>query len=257
MQALLKWLRSLEPIGKIPRIPLSWIKALPLGIGVPLVVLIVSVPPDEITSNVSKWAAKIGIAHLPIWVSNQSFDQQFIVATLAVLFVYACFVYASGRNAIILVASSFIAALAAWILWPSETPDTSPIALSFVWNGIDNFDTQRITLKYSIVNNRLGPIIINDIPLLTVVQIHKYIFPGDTAACFGAHLDSLDLAAAPDREANLDDLGNSRYAVVVWPKIISINGQDTELPQTIARRQSLTVAATYYLDKVDRRKSDN
>ncbi len=54
-------------------------------VGVPVLVVILSLPPDQVISNLSKWMHWIGISNVPKWVSNPSVDR---IVILSIVLIY-------------------------------------------------------------------------------------------------------------------------------------------------------------------------
>jgi hypothetical protein len=63
-------------------------KAFPLGVGVPLLIGAASVSPHDAASNFSRWAEKIGIHDLPLWLTQAAGDRRVIYTALAFVPVY-------------------------------------------------------------------------------------------------------------------------------------------------------------------------
>ncbi|MBO0739726.1 MAG: hypothetical protein J2P48_24835, partial [Alphaproteobacteria bacterium] len=51
------------------------LKALPLGVCLPLVIAAASVGPDDAVSNISKWTQWFGFRNPPDWLTSRSADQ--------------------------------------------------------------------------------------------------------------------------------------------------------------------------------------
>jgi hypothetical protein len=64
------------------------LKALPLGLGLPVLIAAASVSPKDAISNLSKWAAYLGIHNIPPWLSNVATDRWVIYGSLLVAVVY-------------------------------------------------------------------------------------------------------------------------------------------------------------------------
>jgi hypothetical protein len=58
------------------------IKALPLGVGVPVVIGAASIGPEEAASNLSKWAHEIGLHDLPTWLLDKGADRYAIIGAI-------------------------------------------------------------------------------------------------------------------------------------------------------------------------------
>src|SRR5260370_4763805 len=65
------------------------LKALPLGVAVPMLVGAASVRHEDAVSNLLKWVHRIGIHDLPDWLTYASTDRRVIYASLFAAFVYA------------------------------------------------------------------------------------------------------------------------------------------------------------------------
>ena len=69
------------------------LKVLPLGLILPVVLTASAVGPDDVASNISKWAAKIGIQNLPTWVTATAFDRRAQIISTAICALYAFLVW--------------------------------------------------------------------------------------------------------------------------------------------------------------------
>jgi hypothetical protein len=69
------------------------VKALPLGLLLPLVVGAASVKPDDAVSNFSAWATRFGITHVPDWVSSPAADNRIIFGAFGVAAIYAFLIW--------------------------------------------------------------------------------------------------------------------------------------------------------------------
>lgn len=67
----------------------EWLKVLPLGLGVPIVIGAASVSPDDAVSNISKWIARLGFHDLAIWLSARGADHEVIIWTCMAGALYA------------------------------------------------------------------------------------------------------------------------------------------------------------------------
>jgi hypothetical protein len=70
------------------------IKAIPLGLGVPIMIGMTSVKPEDAASNFAAWLNYFGIKKLPSWVNTQNADKYilFIAITIALLYVFGVWV---------------------------------------------------------------------------------------------------------------------------------------------------------------------
>jgi hypothetical protein len=64
-------------------------KALPLGLGVPIVIGAASVKPDEAGSNLAAWAQWVGIHDIPTWLNTPGIDGKVITGTILIAAIYA------------------------------------------------------------------------------------------------------------------------------------------------------------------------
>jgi hypothetical protein len=71
----------------------EWIKALPLGLGLPVVIGAASVKPEDAASNVAAWLHLIGIERVPEWLTTPNVDNRIILGSLALGFIYAFLVW--------------------------------------------------------------------------------------------------------------------------------------------------------------------
>jgi hypothetical protein len=72
----------------------EWVKALPLGLGLPVVIAAASVKPEDAASNISAWAHWLGVQSVPPWLSTPTADTRVIWGALGVSVVYAFLVWA-------------------------------------------------------------------------------------------------------------------------------------------------------------------
>jgi hypothetical protein len=72
---------------------LGLLKALPLGVLLPVALWVASVGPEEVTSNLSKWSHWIGVGSLPTWFTSASAETWFLVVAVAAPFAYAAFMW--------------------------------------------------------------------------------------------------------------------------------------------------------------------
>jgi hypothetical protein len=71
----------------------QFLKALPLGVGLPLAIGAASVKPEDAASNLSGWAHLFGIHNPPDWLLNPNIDHKVIYAAFAISAVYAFLVW--------------------------------------------------------------------------------------------------------------------------------------------------------------------
>jgi hypothetical protein len=71
----------------------QWVKALPLGIGLPVVIAAASVKPEDAASNLSAWTHWIGINDAPSWLASPAIDSKVIVGALVGAAIYAAIVW--------------------------------------------------------------------------------------------------------------------------------------------------------------------
>jgi hypothetical protein len=71
----------------------DWIKALPLGLGLPLVIGAASVKPEDAASNVAAWLHATGIEHVPGWLNGPNVDSRVILGSLSLGMIYAFLIW--------------------------------------------------------------------------------------------------------------------------------------------------------------------
>ncbi len=71
----------------------EWVKALPLGVGLPLMIGAASVKPDDAASNIAAWLHLLGIEHVPAWLSAPGIDNRIIAGSLSVGVIYAFLIW--------------------------------------------------------------------------------------------------------------------------------------------------------------------
>jgi hypothetical protein len=69
------------------------LKALPLGLGVPIVIGAASVKPEDAASNLSGWLRIMGIRNVPDWLASPSIDRRVIIATIIIAIIYSSIVW--------------------------------------------------------------------------------------------------------------------------------------------------------------------
>jgi hypothetical protein len=67
----------------------NFLKALPLGLGLPIVLFVASVGPEDAASNISKWVRAIGIHDPPAWLITKSADRDAIIIAIIIAIMYA------------------------------------------------------------------------------------------------------------------------------------------------------------------------
>lgn len=76
------------------------IKALPLGVGLPIVIGIASVSPGDAASNVSKWASLLGLHDVPAWLAGRAADPIIILVAFGLAAIYWIAVWGVPRHRI-------------------------------------------------------------------------------------------------------------------------------------------------------------
>ena len=71
----------------------EFVKVLPLGLLLPVVIGAASVKPDDAISNIGAWAHSIGMERLSHWLANPAADNRVIAASTGIAAVYAFFVW--------------------------------------------------------------------------------------------------------------------------------------------------------------------
>jgi len=137
---------------------------------------------------------------------------------------------------------------------PGTAPlvDKGSITLSFDFRGINDYDANLpITVTYSIINNRSGSIVIDDIAIASIADLNgiKSFYVGDTGRYCADAESALNmeqsLKSAPYRESNGGNLPDGRMTRVLWPDSIAIDGKASTIPQSIQSKGTLNVAASY------------
>lgn len=67
----------------------EWIKALPLGLGLPAMIGAASVKPEDAASNIAAWTELFGFHNLPHWLTSPNADQHVFAATCFAAAVYS------------------------------------------------------------------------------------------------------------------------------------------------------------------------
>jgi hypothetical protein len=73
------------------------VKALPLGLGLPVLIGVASVKPEDAVSNLAAWAQWLGIHDVPEWLKAPGIDNKVIIGTIVVGIVYAMAVWGFPR----------------------------------------------------------------------------------------------------------------------------------------------------------------
>src|SRR5580700_4313402 len=76
----------------------EWIKALPLTVGLPLVIGAASVKPEDAASNIAAWVEWLGFHNLPHWLTNPNADQHVIAAACCAAVIYSFAVWGPLRR---------------------------------------------------------------------------------------------------------------------------------------------------------------
>jgi hypothetical protein len=71
----------------------EFVKVLPLGLLLPLVIGAASVKPDDAISNISDWAHRLGFEGAAHWLANPAADNRIIAGSLGVAAIYAFMVW--------------------------------------------------------------------------------------------------------------------------------------------------------------------
>lgn len=64
------------------------LKAIPLGLGVPIVIGAASIKPEDAASNLAAWAQWVGIHNVPTWLNTPGIDEKVIAGTILVATIY-------------------------------------------------------------------------------------------------------------------------------------------------------------------------
>ncbi len=71
----------------------DWIKAalqaLPIAIGLPVVLFLASVKPEDAASNLAVWAHFLGFSQVPAWLANPAADRHAMVSAIVLSVIYA------------------------------------------------------------------------------------------------------------------------------------------------------------------------
>ena len=71
----------------------DWLKALPLGLGLPIVIGAASVKPEDAASNIAAWLHWMGVEHVPSWLSSPGIDNRIIEGALGIGAIYAFLIW--------------------------------------------------------------------------------------------------------------------------------------------------------------------
>jgi hypothetical protein len=71
----------------------EWVKALPLSLGLPVVIGAASVKPEDAGSNLSAWFKLAGFENIPLWLQSPSIDQRVILVTIILAVIYTAIVW--------------------------------------------------------------------------------------------------------------------------------------------------------------------
>jgi hypothetical protein len=75
----------------------DWIKALPLGLGLPAIIGAASVKPEDAVSNLAAWLHFAGVKDVPDWLASPSIDRRVIIGALILAFIYSILVWGIPR----------------------------------------------------------------------------------------------------------------------------------------------------------------
>lgn len=71
----------------------EWIKVLPLGLGLPVMIGVASVKPEDAASNVAAWLHLLGVEHIPPWLSAPGIDSRVVLGSLCLGAIYTFIVW--------------------------------------------------------------------------------------------------------------------------------------------------------------------
>jgi hypothetical protein len=71
----------------------SFLKILPLGLLLPLVIGAASIKPDDAMSNLGDWAYRLGIQHVPEWLAAPSTDGRVIAGSIILALLYGGYMW--------------------------------------------------------------------------------------------------------------------------------------------------------------------
>jgi hypothetical protein len=75
----------------------NFIKALPIAVGLPLVIGAASIGPEDAASNISKWALWFGVPDIPAWLTYEAIDTRAVIGAFTLSAVYATAVWGFPR----------------------------------------------------------------------------------------------------------------------------------------------------------------
>lgn len=84
---------SKAPWSKLASMRWNTLKALPLGLGVPVVIGAMSVNPEDAGSNLAAWLKLFGLHDVPTWLANPAIDTYGIYFAIIFGIIYALFVW--------------------------------------------------------------------------------------------------------------------------------------------------------------------
>lgn len=70
-----------------------WIKALPVAVGLPVVIGAASVKPEDAVSNLAAWAHVFGVSNVPDWLASPAADHRAIIAAVIISAIYVTAVW--------------------------------------------------------------------------------------------------------------------------------------------------------------------
>jgi hypothetical protein len=107
---------------------LGYLKFVPLGVVLPMVIGAASIGPEDAVSNLSKWMDKFGIHNLPDALTTKAADHHILIATGVFSVIYAFLMW--GLPAIRLgpIDKKIFGVGAAWYFWPSSKVRDKPAA---------------------------------------------------------------------------------------------------------------------------------
>jgi hypothetical protein len=75
----------------------EWVKALPLGLGLPIVIGAASIKPEDAASNIAAWIEWFGFHNLPHWLTSPNADRHLIAAACCAAAIYSFAVWGPFR----------------------------------------------------------------------------------------------------------------------------------------------------------------
>jgi hypothetical protein len=67
----------------------AWVKAIPLGVALPVAIMVASVKPEDAASNVSAWVQFVGFEHVPSWLNAPGIDTKVFWGAVVAAGIYA------------------------------------------------------------------------------------------------------------------------------------------------------------------------